>query len=503
MSKLKVNIAANIGGASVGAFTQLVCAPIYVRLLGIDAYGLVGFFLTLQASLRVLDLGLAPTLNRQLARYSVQMEKAQESRDFVRTLEVVYLLMGLIVVIAICLAAPVIADRWIKHGAIPVWEVRRAVVLMGVLVAVQWPLSLYQGGLLGLQRQVEMNVVRSVAAVFNGGGAVLVLWCFSGNILTFFVWQVLANFAYVLTMAIVLWTKLPPASRRARFDIRPLREVASFTGGMSGTAVAGVALTQMDKIILSKILPLALFGYYSLGVLIANSLQLFIGPLFNALFPRLSALVAHGDEQGVHRVYHQGSQTMAALIFPLTLLLALFAPEVLRLWTGNAAVAANVAPIVQFLVVGTAINGIMYLPYALQLANGWTSLSLVVSVCMCVTIIPTVYLLASRYGGPGAAAGWLIVNLLNFAIAFPLTHRRLLPREAWKWLGQDICPPLVGAAAVVLLGRRFMPLVGDRIEASGELVLLLLLAYIVTAVCTPSIRAWSRGQLRLLAASSR
>lgn len=504
MSRLNVNIAANIGGAGVGALTQLVCAPIYVKLLGIDAYGLIGFFLTLQASLRFLDLGLTPTMNRQLARYSVQPEKSGECRDFVRTLEIAYWLTGLLVGLAICLIAPVIADRWINPGVLPVREVRRAVILMGVLIAAQWPLSLYQGGLLGLQRQVQMNAIRSVAAVATGAGAVMALWLVSANILIFFVWQVFAGFAYVVANGIALWKYLPESGRRPRFDIRPLREVAKFTGGMSGTAIAGVTLTQMDKIILSKLLPMSLFGYYTLGALVASSLQqLFSGPLFNAIFPRLSALVAQRDGTGERRVYHQGSQAMSVLVFPLALVLALFAPEILRLWTGNAHIAANVTPIVRLLVVGNAITAIMYLPYALQLANGWTSLPLITSVGMCVVMVPSVYLLASDFGGAGAAAGWLIVNLLNLAVTYPLTHRRLLRGEALRWLGADICLPLAGAAAVVLLGRRFVTITGGRIAGCAELGLLLLVAYAAAAMAAPAIRTWSRGHLRLPAGSLR
>lgn len=504
VSKLDANITANIGGAGVAALTQLACAPIFVKLLGIDGYGLIGFFLTLQGSLRILDLGLTPTMSRQLARYSVQVEKSQECRNFVRTLEIVYWLIGIVMGVGICFAAPVIADRWIKPGLLPVGEVRDAVVLMGVLIAVQWPLSLYQGGLLGLQRQVQMNAIRSVAALTAGFGAVAALWLVSANILTFFVWQVLAGFGYVLALGLALWRDLPPASRRARFDIGPLREIASFTGGMSGTSIAGATLTQMDKIVLSKLLPMDLFGYYTLGALVASSLQqLFIGPLFNAVFPKLSALVAEGNERGERLVYHKSSQLMSVLIFPLALVLAFFAPEVLRLWTGSAAIAANVTPIVQLLVAGNAIMGVMWLPYALQLANGWTSLGLAVSAAMCVVMLPAVYLLAAHFGGIGAATAWLIVGVLNLAIAFPLTHRRLLKGEALRWLRTDIGVPLLVAAVVVMLGRQFLTVASGRIAGFAELGLLLAVAYAAAAVSAPAIRTWGRSQLRLLAGSTR
>ena len=45
-----------------------VFVPVYISYLGIEAYGLIGLFATLQAWLSLLDLGLSPTLNREMAR---------------------------------------------------------------------------------------------------------------------------------------------------------------------------------------------------------------------------------------------------------------------------------------------------------------------------------------------------------------------------------------------------------------------------------------------------
>ena len=142
--------------------------------MGMEAYGLVGFYFLLQGIINILDLGLSPTMNREMARYSVMPDKAGEARDFVRTLEIGYWAVGILIGVAIYFAAPHIATHWIKAGDIPASEVRRAVAIMGVLAALQWPLSLYQGGLLGLQRQVLLNGISIVTATLGGGGALLV-----------------------------------------------------------------------------------------------------------------------------------------------------------------------------------------------------------------------------------------------------------------------------------------------------------------------------------------
>ena len=62
------NIAANVGGSALSMLALLVVVPIYLRLLGAEAYGLVGLFTTVTVAALALDLGLGATLNREAAR---------------------------------------------------------------------------------------------------------------------------------------------------------------------------------------------------------------------------------------------------------------------------------------------------------------------------------------------------------------------------------------------------------------------------------------------------
>src|SRR5204862_2105772 len=96
----------NFAGVGWSALVQIACVPLYLRFLGIEAYGLVGFYLMLQAILQVLDFGLSPTMNREMARYSVQPEKAAEVRDLVRTLEACYWLIGIAIGAVMLATAP-------------------------------------------------------------------------------------------------------------------------------------------------------------------------------------------------------------------------------------------------------------------------------------------------------------------------------------------------------------------------------------------------------------
>ena len=466
----------------------MACVPLYIRFLGIEAYGLVGFYLMFQAMLQVLDLGVSPTMSREMARYSVQPDKADEARDLVRTLEVGYWLIGIIAGIAFAVASRWIATHWIKSGAIPVRSVAQALMLMGVLAVFQWPITFYQGGLLGLRKQVLINVLRIGASTVSNGGAVLILWFVSRTIQAFFLWLVVTNAMFVALWTVFLWRSLPAATRAPRFDLKLLRNIGRFAAGVSGIVAFSLILGQADKVILSRLFSLKVFGYYTIAGLFGVGLVMIVSSIFNIVYPRLSVLVAQGDERGLVRLYHGSTQLMAVLILPLAAVLSLFSTDIFQLWTRNSDVAVNAGPIATVLVAGSAINGLMNLPYALQLAYGWTSIGLTITISLTVSTIPALLFVGTRYGPVGAAFVFLSSQAINLLIGLPVTHSRLLRHEMTSWVVQDIGPPLAGSlfvvgAARLLISRQMSPLF-----SFAALSAILLAGVVAASLLAPQIR---------------
>ncbi len=489
ISGFSLDLAANFAGTGWSALVQIVCIPIYIKFLGIEAFGLIGFYLVLQSLLQVLDFGLSPTINREMARYSVLPEKAAEARDLVRTLEAGYWIVGIGIGAAILAAAPSIAAHWIKAGAFPTQTVRQAVMIMGILAFFQWPLSFYQGGLMGLGRQVLLNVLRISLATVANGGAVLVLWLFSPTIKAFLWWQVLVSALQIMLLAVSLWVSLPPSGRRPRFEPVLLRSIWRFAAGIGGTTAAFLVQSQAAKVILSGLLSLRFFGYYTVAAMFGTGVSTIVASVFYTIYPRFSTLVAMQDEEALKRQYHRYTQLMAVLIFPLAAVLVLFSTDILQLWTRNAEVARNAGPIAALLVIAAALNGLMNLPYALQLAHGWTSLGLFITILSTIVIVPSIWFMATAYGAVGAACVWAGSQGIHLAVGVPLTHRRLLKGEAWRWLGDNILPLLL-VLSITILCRALVvtPMAAPAVVAG--LPLLLVCATGSAALVSPAIRPW-------------
>ena len=88
MSSIKNNLIANYLGQGWVALMGLAFIPLYIRYLGMEAYGLIGLFAVIQAWMTLLDMGMTPTLNREMARYTAGAHSSQSIRDLLRSLEI-------------------------------------------------------------------------------------------------------------------------------------------------------------------------------------------------------------------------------------------------------------------------------------------------------------------------------------------------------------------------------------------------------------------------------
>ncbi len=71
MSVIRQNIIANFTGKAWTALMSLAFIPLYIKFIGIEAYGLMGIWGALGALFTLLDMGLSTTINRELAKKSL------------------------------------------------------------------------------------------------------------------------------------------------------------------------------------------------------------------------------------------------------------------------------------------------------------------------------------------------------------------------------------------------------------------------------------------------
>jgi O-antigen/teichoic acid export membrane protein len=495
MNLIKKNIIANYFGSIWQGLMSLIFIPLYIKFMGIESYGLVGIFATLLAMFAILDMGLSATLTREMARLSALADKEQEMRDLTRSLETIYWLIAILIGIVIIAISPFIARHWIRAGQLSSKSVELALQIMGLSMALQWPVSFYSGGLVGLQKQVLLNVINVSVSTLRGVGAVLILWLISPTIQAFFLWQIIISIINTGILSFSLWHELPFSSRKAIFQKRLIYGVWRFAAGISGISILVIILTQIDKIILSKMLTLEMFGYYTLAGAVGMSLYRLISPVFSAIYPRFTQLVSLSDQGELRRIYHKSCQFMSVLILPITIIVAMFSYEIMLIWTQSPVIAEKTHILVSILVCGSALNGLMNVPYALQLAYGWTSLALFTNLISIIILVPLVVFMTRQYGSVGGASVWAILNGGYVIFAIHFMHRRLLPSEKWCWYWQDTGIPFVTSFIIAGLFRLFTHNQTSYFIIVLQLVFCSVIVFISVAMVTQTTRDWVLNKL--------
>lgn len=498
---LKRNILANTGSQFYVTFVGIIIVPQYIKSMGVEAYGLIGFFTMLQAWFNLLDMGLTPTMARETARFHGGLTDALGYRRLVRAMEGVFLIVAIVGGGAMFIVSGYIASDWLHASQLPMCEVHSAIKLMAMIVALRWMCGLYRGAITGSEQLVWLGGYNSIIATVRFVGVLVALIFIGGTPTVFFSYQVCVALVELIGLSLKAYRLLPdiPPGERLPWSWAPLRAVLRFSATIGFISVIWILVTQTDKLLLSKILPLAEYGYFTLAVLVASGVTVISGPISGAIMPRMARLEAQGDHGGLIRIYRQATQLVTVISGTAAITLVFFAEPLLWAWTGNQALARQAAPILILYAMGNGILAISAFPYYLQFAKGDLRLHLIGHVGFVVLLIPSLLWAANKYGGIGAGYVWLTMNAIYFVAWVPLVHRKFEPGLNVKWYAQDSLVIVLVIAAVGYWLSVFWPHFAQRLWQVMAVIGFGLILLLVGGAASSAAREKIRARLGLSA----
>lgn len=416
MSFLGKNISANLLSNAWLTTVTLLFTPLYIRFLGVESYGLIGFYLSWIAVLGILDTGISATAAREMAWLAARLEEKEKIPSLLRSMEVIYWCIILILGVGIMVWAWFFGAGWFQTKNLPPELVRDTLMLMAVSLVVQVPSGLYVGGLMGLQQQVECSGFLALFGTVRGLGAVVVLWKICPDIRAFFLWQIVACVIQTWVMRWLLWKRVRIVRCPARFSLGILHSVKVFAGGMVLITVLGIVMTQADKMILSRVVSLEMFGFYMLAWTVASGLLRVGTPLIQAFGPRFTELVSMGDDKTLAKQVRLASQLMSALILPPAALIVFLSKPILFAWTGNQAVAIGASPILAVMVVGTVLSTCSYPALSILYSRKKLGPVIVANLASLVVLLPLLIAAIVHFGVMGAVFCWGLYGLTQYTV---------------------------------------------------------------------------------------
>lgn len=462
----------------------ILIMPFYLRHMGAEAYGLIGFFTAMQAWLYLLDAGLSPALARQIAHFrGTQQHSRYTSGRLLRSFELLILPIAVLTGLAIHMGSNAIAHGWLQASQLDPVMIGQCISLMGLMIALKLYATLYKSGIQGMEQHHWLNGINVFFATLRYFGALLFITYVSAQPLHFFLYQTLVGLLETLSFAHRAYDLMPRPRRLTGFHWRLVKPVLPFALGMSSSTVLWMLQTQLDKVLLSKALTLQEYGYFSLVALIATGILSLTNPLVQTLLPRLTMLTAEGRMTEMRALYLNVSRLFCSVLFPMAGVIAFHGQALLHAWTGNAEAALWSGPVLVWYVLGSALLAMSGFQFYLQYAHGQLRMHVWFGICSTAISVPLMAYAILTHGALGAAGVWFAVSLASLVIWPHIVHERYSPGLSFLWLS-DLLRIAVMTALGLAVGDWLLPALdgSQRIETfiglAGRGLLCLLLVFV-------------------------
>lgn len=427
MSRLARNILWNLAGQAALIVLALVAVRLVFKQLGADAFGLILFAQTASAVLvAMLDLGISSAIVREVAtRFASDRAYIV---DVLKTATLVYWSGYLVLVGALFFLAPLLATRWLNLKTIDPGNAAGLLRILAVGALLALPRSLYGGLFRGLQEMSVTNLIEAGALAIQQVGVVVIL-ALRGGIVPVAAWFS-TSYALSVVAYLLMGTRFVPVRGFVPgFALRVVRQNARFSAYMTANSLLASVHMQLDKLLVSKLMPVAVLGPYGVAATLVAGVGRGTTSIMQAAFPSLSDLHARVNRDALIEQYRRVHSMLSVGMAPLFAALVFGAEPVLA-YVFDARIARSLLVPVVFLSVGWYMNASLSAPYTVSLAVGRPQIAARQNLLALFVVVPVAIVLVSRFGLPGAAASWVIYHLFAYAYGLPRIYRECLALPA-------------------------------------------------------------------------
>ena len=430
LSKVSRNIVYNLAGQVLTAILGFIAFRYVFRRVGDEAIGIIYFSLTLNTVLcAVLELGISATTVRQVSAHF--RDEPDYIRDLIRTASLFYWALYLAAAVVLYAAAPLLIANWVNVHTLDHAVAVRVLRIVGIASLTVLPRSLYTSVFRGLERMELNNAIDVVTMGLQPIGTIVIL-VLGGGLSEIAFWFaccfILSTLAYlVVTGAVVSWDALVPM-----YSPSVVQRNVGFSFHLMLISILAVIQTQGDKLVVSKLLPLGVFGYYAVASGLASKATVVISAIALAASPSLSGLFQRGDRAALLGQYRKLHDLLCFATAPLFAAIYFAAFPIFR-YLFNGDVAQMLMGPMRFLCLGFYLSGTLHVPYAFSIAIGKPAITTRAHLYALLISVPVTILATMRFGLIGAALSLVLHDLVLYVYWIPRICRECLEVPAAQW----------------------------------------------------------------------
>jgi O-antigen/teichoic acid export membrane protein len=431
-----------------GTITMLVVVTAVARSRSLSEFGLYGLLLSLTTYLGIMQTSV---IGAALKAFGEAIDKDRRDQAFSIAL-LLYVVAGIIAGVVLAGAGNALigilgVPRSLRG------EARAALVGLGIVIALGWPLQTFQDLLRGTQRFVYAAAAEVAAYVLVCAVTLVLLATHAALWALVIVGAALPSLMGAGGFILFRVLRLDYHFRPSLVDWRTARGFVGLSGYLFVLGIVNLVVYSLDRAILAAFRSTAAVGLYEGPGRAFGLLRQVQGALGSTVLPTAARYLHEGDDGRVRDLLLRGTRYVVAGTIPVTVVLMVLAKPVLVVWLGRRfAVAAPAMVILTscFLVIS---SGAVAVP--MLVAGGWARAVMWQAVGVAVANLTLSVILTSAYGLDGVVLGTLIPTVLLGPIIVVMACRRFQVRIAD--FGRDVWLPAFSLAvpmATVLAALR-------------------------------------------------
>jgi O-antigen/teichoic acid export membrane protein len=417
---IKYDIVSNYIATATRMALRFLMIPVYLKLLGVSAFGLIGFSANISSLMVILDFGMGCAAMKTLAEGSDKT--LAEIARLLRTVELIYLVCAIVIGMSLALSSNLILRKWLSIDD-PTLNGRQVLLLIAALITVTWPQSLYGSFLAGQKQFVNRNLLEIFMEVTIAGGMLYFLAYRNRSIECYFSVMIVGMSLKTIGLRVIAWRKLPWSWTYAR--LLELRHFYKFAAGVSIFSLSSLVLFQAPALYISAKYSTSTLGLYGLAETIPMAMLTLLYPISSALFPRLVNIRVNVDALDK---FTQSATLVTILIFSFVMVTGTNMQALYTIWLKATHDVPFVASTSSILLIGVMLYSSTLILNTTLLANGYSG---VVGMCHAIAAIALVialFIMGSQ-GLRSVLYCWLLSNailLTTLLFAYTRISRTLI-----------------------------------------------------------------------------
>lgn len=404
------------------AVISIVLIPFIIDKVGIEAYGLIGFFTVLQACLSILDAGIGGVITREAITSQSSYESFSRFNGLYKKVIAIFLAIALLIIFVGWFTSVRYSNSWLQTK-LDHQVVITCSFMMFIIFSLRYIQGPFRSIILANESQIKLTTINFIAITISQPVAFILIKLLDKGIVFYFLTQL---FSAVVSCAMMVYysekirkkiyaglleKKEQLASAGA---VLTVRKMLNFALQLSSLSILWVLVSQSDKLTLSRYMNLSDYGHYSVAVSFTAILAILSDPLNQYLQPRLVKCYHERDFNTFTRLYVYAFNFIALITIPLGAFLFYFGRDLLFVWSGSAELSDAVIKYLPPIFLGGVFAVFSNLIFLLLYSLGDLKKHTIVYFIFSIFLIPLNIVVAQKYLGTGSSVLYMFSSAFLF-----------------------------------------------------------------------------------------